>query len=119
LTSTVTSTATSGATTTTTTSTTTTPEPLPAAPPLTSGAGAGAAPPADDSSSGAQPPLLLPTPSIELFFVLNTRGTRVAWLLEELQAPYTHVVPSLGSWVAATDLTNRELAQAVYNKSEI
>ena len=56
--------------------------------------------------------------TIELFHNPQSRATMMHWLLEELGVPYTHVVPSLGSWVAATDLSNGELAQAVYNKSE-
>ena len=52
-----------------------------------------------------------PPPAIDLFFIFNTRGTRVSWLLEELAFGYTHVVPSLGTWVAATDFNNRDLGQ--------
>jgi len=54
-------------------------------------------------------------PPVEVFFILNTRGTRVAWLLEELQYPYTHTIPSLGSWMGMT-LTSRDLMQATYAK---
>lgn len=53
---------------------------------------------------------------MEVAFILNTRGTRVAWLLEELEIPWVHLVPSLGSWMGELDWTNRDLAQAAYTR---